>query len=142
MALPGDVKKHDRGEQCEYDDCLATATREVCTESDSFGDEWEARCETHLPDPEAKDIGDCDRCEAQHVALVPTRDPEEIHGPVSYLCPSCLFDHRRYAQCLMDDLEDEMDEDDEEFYEDDDEPTLSVEEMRDSVMGWLSTQGK
>jgi len=135
MALPGEVRKHHSNEQCEYDDCTATATHKVCTESDSFGDEWEYRCEAHLPDPTKKNIGDCDHCEAQDVELVPTRDPEEIHGPVSYLCPACLSRHRQYVRELNESYHDELDEYEEDYEDDDDddEDVRTPEEQEEDV---------
>lgn len=123
MALPGEVKKitNSEGSVCEEAGCSHHATHKYCSESDSFGDEWTYLCETHLPDPNAKNVSDCDQCHAEKVVVVPTRDPEEIHGPVSYLCPDCLEEHRKHAQSLMDDLsfldddEDDWDDWDEDF---------------------------
>lgn len=113
MALPGARRKilGPNNTPCEKPGCSNCATVSLCTESDSFGDEWTDLCDEHLPDPNAKDVGDCDHCEAQDVELTPTRDPEEIHGPVSYVCPTCLSRHREYVNSLMAELDD-YDEDD------------------------------
>jgi hypothetical protein len=133
MALPGEVRKHLGNDLCER--CDAAAEFDLCTESDSFGDEWEPVCKAHLPDPNLDDIGDCDQCDACIVKVVPTRDPEEIHGPVSYLCPACLSRHRQYVRELNESYHDELDEYEEDYEDDDedDEDVRTSEEQEEDV---------
>jgi hypothetical protein len=110
MSLPGDVRNIRTPEKCEY--CSYPAEHELCTESDSFGDEWTPVCKKHLPDPSKKLVGSCECCHAVDVVIVPTRDPEEIHGCITYKCPECLLIHYQYSNSLMDDLEDDDDSND------------------------------
>jgi len=79
------------------DFCTKEPTMEVCTESDSFGDEWTATCMSCLQESKRREEAStetthCSRCNLEFLLkdLKTRRDWEEgQHGPVYDMCPAC-----------------------------------------------------
>lgn len=95
MSLPGDVLKlrSDGSIVCEMEDCTNAAAKSVCTESDSFGDEFTSMCEKHVEEfansEPALEI--CEWCNVGPIEVHPIRDFEEgSHGPVYEVCNACI----------------------------------------------------
>lgn len=93
MGLPGDIRKlgKDSTACCErHED--RKATHQLCTESDSFGDEWTDVCDECITDSlEAPAyVGVCEWCKTEDVELSPVRDTDEgTHGPLYDVCNPC-----------------------------------------------------
>ena len=96
--LPGDVRKladNLRGMTCER--CSKPAEFEVCTESDSFGDETVLMCidcKTAFVNQPPMEV-ECDWCKKLS-EVHPLRDTleEGSHGPVYYVCDDCKRKYR------------------------------------------------
>lgn len=92
-SLPGARHGVPDGTMCdEHPDRLAVAR--VQGETDSFGAELYDMCDeclrAHREEMSEPDIGTCQWCKAENVALRPARDYEEgCHGPVYSVCASC-----------------------------------------------------
>lgn len=96
MALPGEIRTAHSDEVCEYEqhENDVPAVKALCTESDSFGDEWLPMCqacyEIQQSKPEVPIISVCERCNTNNIEVKPRRDPEEgTSGPVYDMCNTC-----------------------------------------------------
>lgn len=95
--LPGQIRKVSESSSviCETENCQHKATHQLCTESDSFGDELEHYCAEHIEAvrkemEEAPEVEEeCNWCHKVAV-LSPHRDWEEgTGGPCYDLCSAC-----------------------------------------------------
>jgi Zn-finger nucleic acid-binding protein len=102
MAMPGNTRgiTGQHGTQCGFaieGFCTTKPTKELCTESDSFGDEWTPVCIPCLVESKRRiqtstETTHCPRCDLEFLEkdLETRRDWEEgMHGPVYDMCPKC-----------------------------------------------------
>ena len=108
MSLPGSISMLKDSDKNTCDDHPERhAVARLCTESDSFGDEYSFMCkecyEEYKKDADEDIIDTCEWCKTENVAVRPIRDIDEgSHGPVYYVCSKCAQDYRKRMEEELD----------------------------------------
>lgn len=114
--LPGQCVTLDTPTMCE-EHPRVKATRSLCVEADSFGEEYRAMCdecwddhlkglELHKLDPDSWEC--CPKCGSKSSRMVSYRDIDEgSSGPVYEHCPAC---HLKYQTAIAREYDDEMED--------------------------------